>query len=104
MIRPPPISTLFPYTTLFRSIYRAESAVTILQCSTGNKMNDGPPRPVYDCEVTVPRAVSTFAFQAACSRMERAGTPRHRSQNLRGEGERVGANKSKPSEFAPSLG
>src|SRR5438874_10575825 len=27
MIRPPPRSTLFPYTTLFRSVYKAEDTV-----------------------------------------------------------------------------
>src|SRR5260370_22370087 len=34
MIRPPPISTLFPYTTLFRSDFMHRSAISVISLST----------------------------------------------------------------------
>src|SRR5438034_3714029 len=42
MIRPPPRSTLFPYTTLFRSVRRVERGVEMLRC--GPRVVDGLPR------------------------------------------------------------
>src|SRR5258708_24689985 len=47
MIRRPPRSTLFPYTTLFRSIHRAQTAETrwarLLACGTHYALTSGIP-------------------------------------------------------------
>src|SRR2546429_4676854 len=43
MIRRPPRSTLFPYTTLFRSLWlQQRAALVVLRCRAGG---DGPARP-----------------------------------------------------------
>src|SRR5258708_30209966 len=36
MIRRPPRSTLFPYTTLFRSLFKVPSAAALRKCASGN--------------------------------------------------------------------
>src|SRR5437868_11351171 len=41
MLRPPPRSTLFPYTTLFRSISRGSTATTLDQPYAAAELRDG---------------------------------------------------------------
>src|SRR5260221_5188303 len=53
MIRRPPRSTLFPYTTLFRSNYDTNAALTQIQSKVAQVRNDLPPEaeaPIIDLQ------------------------------------------------------
>src|SRR3712207_8295255 len=51
MIRRPPRSTLFPYTTLFRSVFATEQRITVLRDRRGHiTVLEGVGRPVIDTD------------------------------------------------------
>src|SRR2546425_12445376 len=66
MIRRPPRSTLFPYTTLFRSIYRGRSSVGRAREWHSRGQGFDPPRlHVLDGQTGRRRAVSSLEFAGA---------------------------------------